>query len=225
LKDKKKVLIIDDHPLFREGLKSIVESHREIEVAGEAGNARSGMEMIRKLKPDLAIVDISLPDKNGINLTKEILEAYPDMKILIVSMHAKIDYISEAFQAGAKGYIAKDSASDRLIQGIETVLSNDYFLDSSVSHQVVEKLMQFPVKQAKIADNEYGKLTPREQEVMRLLAEGTAPKEIADQLCISPKTVENHRANIMKKLDIHSTMELVKYAARLGLIDLDLWKE
>jgi DNA-binding NarL/FixJ family response regulator len=225
LNDKKKVLIIDDHPLFREGLKSIVESHREIEVAGEAGNARSGMEMIKKIKPDLAIVDISLPDKNGINLTKEILESYPDMKILIVSMHAKIDYISEAFQAGAKGYIAKDSASDRLIQGIETVLSNDYFLDSSVSHQVVEKLMQFPVKQAKIADNEYGKLTPREQEVMRLLAEGTAPKEIADQLCISPKTVENHRANIMKKLDIHSTMELVKYAARLGLIDLDLWKE
>ena len=223
--EKKKILIIDDHPLFREGLKSIVESHKEIEVAGEAGTAKSGIGMIKKIKPDLAVVDISLPDKNGINLTRELLESYPDLKILIVSMHAKIDYISEAFQAGAKGYIAKDSASDRLIQGIKTVLSGDFFLDSSVSHQVVEKLMQFPVKQAKINDNEYGKLTPREQEVMRLLAEGEPPKEIADHLCISPKTVENHRANIMKKLDIHSTMDLVKYAARLGLIDLDLWKE
>ncbi|MGM0418099.1 MAG: response regulator [Thermodesulfobacteriota bacterium] len=223
--EKKRILIIDDHPLFREGLKSIVESHKEIEISGEAGTAKSGITMIKKIKPDLAIVDISLPDKNGINLTRELLESYPDLKILIVSMHAKIDYISEAFQAGAKGYIAKDSASDRLIQGIKTVLSGDFFLDSSVSHQVVEKLMQFPVKQAKINDNEYGKLTPREQEVMRLLAEGEPPKEIADQLCISPKTVENHRANIMKKLDIHSTMDLVKYAARLGLIDLDLWKE
>lgn len=225
MENRKKVLIIDDHPLFREGLKSIVESHKQIEVAGEAGNAKTGMEMIKKLKPDLAIVDISLPDQNGISLTKEILKHMPNLKILIVSMHAKIDYIAEAFQAGAKGYIAKDSASDRLIQGIETVLEEDYFLDSSVSHQVVEKLMHFPVKQAKIDDDEYGKLTPREQEVMRLLAEGEAPKEIADKLCISPKTVENHRANIMKKLDIHSTMDLVKYAARLGLIDLDLWKE
>lgn len=225
MKNKHKVIIVDDHPLFREGLKSIIETHKSIEIVGEAGNAKSGIEMISKLKPDLAIVDISLPDKNGITLTKEILESMPDLKILIVSMHAKIDYIAEAFQAGARGYIAKDSASDRLIQGIETVITENYFLDSSVSHQVVEKLMQFPVKQAKIADNEYGKLTPREQEVMRLLAEGASPKEIADKLCISPKTVENHRANIMKKLDIHSTMDLVKYAARLGLIDLDLWKE
>jgi len=188
--EKKKILIIDDHPLFREGLKSIVESHKEIEVAGEAGTAKSGIGMIKKIKPDLAVVDISLPDKNGINLTRELLESYPDLKILIVSMHAKIDYISEAFQAGAKGYIAKDSASDRLIQGIKTVLSGDFFLDSSVSHQVVEKLMQFPVKQAKINDNEYGKLTPREQEVMRLLAEGEPPKEIADHLCIARKQLK-----------------------------------
>lgn len=219
------ILIIDDHPLFREGLKSIIERDKRFCVAGEAGSGKEGIQMAQDLKPALALVDISLPDINGIQVTRELGTKMPSVKVMIVSMHAKIDYIAEAFQAGAIGYIAKDSASDRLIQGIETVLSEDYFLDSSVSHQVVEKLMQFPVKEAKIADTEYGALTPREQEVMRLLAEGNPPKEIADRLCISPKTVENHRANIMKKLDIHSTMELVRYAARLGLIDVELWKE
>lgn len=221
----KKIMIIDDHPLFREGLKAIIERDNRYKVIGEAGTGRQGIKMARELRPDLAVIDISLPDLNGIQVTQEMIDQLPKIKIMIVSMHSKIDYIAEAFQAGALGYVAKDSASDRLLQGIDCVLKGDYFLDSSVSHQVVEKLLQFPVKEAKIADSEYGSLTPREQEVMRLLAEGSAPKEIADKLCISPKTVENHRANIMKKLDIHSTMELVRYAARLGLIDVDLWKE
>lgn len=221
----KNILIIDDHPLFREGLKTIVERDKRFKVVGEAGNGREGLKMARLLKPDLSVVDISLPDINGVQVTTEMRAQLPDTKIMIVSMHSKIDYIAEAFQAGATGYVAKDSASDRLIQGIESVLKGEYFLDSSVSHQVVEKLMKFPVKDAKITDADYGSLTPREQEVMRLLAEGSTPKEIADKLCISPKTVENHRANIMKKLGIHSTMELVRYAARLGLIDVELWKE
>ena len=221
----KNILIIDDHPLFREGLKTIVERDKRYKVVGEAGTGRQGLKMAKLLKPDLAVVDISLPDINGVQITNEMRESLPDTKIMIVSMHSKIDYIAEAFQAGATGYVAKDSASDRLVQGIEIVLKVEYYLDSSVSHQVVEKLMKFPVKDAKITDADYGSLTPREQEVMRLLAEGSPPKEIADKLCISPKTVENHRANIMKKLDIHSTMELVRYAARLGLIDVDLWKE
>jgi len=221
----KNILIIDDHPLFREGLKTIVERDKRFKVVGEAGNGRQGLKMARQLKPDLSVVDISLPDINGVQVATEMRSYLPETKIMIVSMHSKIDYIAEAFQAGATGYVAKDSASDRLIQGIESVLKGEYFLDSSVSHQVVEKLMKFPVKDAKITDADYGSLTPREQEVMRLLAEGSTPKEIADKLCISPKTVENHRANIMKKLGIHSTMELVRYAARLGLIDVELWKE
>ncbi len=225
MNQKKNILIIDDHPLFREGLKSIVESDSRYKVVGEAGTGKKGLRMAKQLKPDLAVVDISLPDVNGIKITTEMKDFLPEVKIMIVSMHSKIDYIAESFQAGATGYVAKDSASDRLIQGIESVLKGEYFLDSSLSHQVVEKLMKFPVKEAKITDADYGTLTPREQEVMRLLAEGSSPKEIADKLCISPKTVENHRANIMKKLDIHSTMELVRYAARLGLIDVELWKE
>ena len=222
---KNSILIIDDHPLFREGLKAIVERDSRFQVVGEAGTGRQGLKKAKQLQPDLAVIDISLPDINGIQVTNEMKNTVPATRVMIVSMHSKIDYIAEAFQAGATGYVAKDSASDRLVQGLEAVLKGEYFLDSSVSHQVVERLMKLPVREAKVTDTEYGSLTAREQEVMRFLAEGSAPKEIADKLCISPKTVENHRANIMKKLDIHSTMELVRYAARLGLIDVDLWKE
>jgi DNA-binding NarL/FixJ family response regulator len=144
---------------------------------------------------------------------------------MILSMHSKIDYIVEAFQAGATGYVVKESASERLAQGIAAVTAGEYYLDSSISQEVVAKLMQSPVKEAKVSDSGYSKLTSREQEIMRMLAEGIPKSQIADRLCISIKTVENHRTNIMRKLNIHNAMELVRYAARLGLIDIDLWKE
>ena len=222
---QKSVLIVDDHPLFREGLKYIIGRNERFKVVGEAENAAGALHEAKKLNPDIILVDISLPDKSGIQLTYELKKQQPQVMIMIVSMHSKIDYIAEAFQAGAKGYVAKESAAERLVQGLEAIVNGEFFLDSSVSLQVVENLMKFPVKEARITDAEYGALTPREQEIMRMLAEGIGPREIADKLCISPKTVENHRANIMKKLDLHSTMELVRYAAKLGLIDVDLWKD
>lgn len=220
-----RILIIDDHPLFREGLKAIVARDPRFKVVGEAGTGREGLQMVGELSPDVAVVDISLPDTNGLELASRIRRQYGGTRILIISMHSKIDYIVEAFQAGATGYVVKESAAERLIQGLEAVASGEYFLDSSISHEVIEKLMKSPVKEARISDAEYGTLTPREQEIMRYLAEGIPKKEIAKRLFISPKTVENHRANIMRKLNIHSAMELVRYAARLGLIDVDLWKE
>jgi DNA-binding NarL/FixJ family response regulator len=144
---------------------------------------------------------------------------------MIVSMHSKIDYIAEAFQAGATGYVLKESASESLLQGLEQVSKGDYYLDSSLSQQVAKKLIGSQVKENQIGHSAYGGLTPREQEVMRLLAEGFSSKKVAEKLFISPKTVENHRTSIMNKLDLHSTVELVRYAAKLGLIDVDLWKE
>ena len=218
-------MIIDDHPLFRGGLKSVIGRDARLEVVGEAANGREGLRAAKKLKPDLVLVDISSPDQNGIRLTREIRSLLSETRILIVSIHPKIDYIAEAFQAGATGYVVKESASAGLIKALEAISKGDYFLDSSVSRQVVKKLMELPEKEAKITDAAYGTLTPREQEVMRLLAEGLPRKEIAEKLFISPKTVENHRTNIMNKLKLHSTIELIRYTTKLGLIDVDLWKE
>ena len=225
MSSRKSILIIDDHPLFREGLKSIIAGDRHFAVEGEAGDSRSGLAMAKKIKPDVALVDISLPDESGMHLTRRIREALPDTRVMIISMHSKIDYIVEAFQSGATGYVVKESAAGRLVQGLHAVIQGEYFLDSSISHEVVERLMKSPVREARVSDTDYGRLTPREQEIMRMLAEGLPKSEIADRLCISIKTVENHRSNIMKKLDLHSAMDLVRYAAKLGLIDIDLWKE
>lgn len=220
----KNILIIDDHTLFREGLKAIIGRDSKFKVVGQAGNGREGLRMAKKLKPDVVLVDISLPDRSGIQLTREIRNLLPESQIIIVTMHSKIDCIAEAFQAGAKGYVVKESASERLLQGLEAVVKGDYFLDSSVSHEVVKKLMKFPLRETRITDAAYGTLTPREQEIMRLLAEGLSIKEVAAKLFISPKTVENHRASIMKKLDLHSSLELFRFAAKIGLLDVDLWK-
>jgi len=220
---KKTIVIVDDHPLFREGLKSIIGRNTGFEVIGEAGHARDALRIIRKLKPDLVLVDIRLPDKNGIELTREISRLFPEMHIMMVTMHAKVDYIVKAFEAGATGYVVKESATEKLMEGIETVFKGEYFMDSAVSHKVVKKLIENPQKEVRFANTAYETLTSREQEVMALLAEGLSTKETAEKLFISPKTAENHRSNIMRKLDLHSTLELVRYAAKIGVIDVNLW--
>ena len=222
---KNTILIVDDHALFREGLRAIIERNPRYEVVGEAGNGREALRMAGKLKPDLALMDISLPDRSGLELIREIQKLSPKTRVMVVSMHSKIDYIVKAFQAGAAGYVVKESASDKLQQGIASVLKGDYFMDTSVSQKVVKKLMGLQEKEMKITDAAYDTLTPREQEVMALMAEGFSTNEISEKLFISSKTVENHRSSIMRKLDLHSIIEIARYAAKIGLIDIDLWKE
>ncbi len=225
MKIKKRLLIIDDHPLFREGIKTIIQGDSRYEVIGEADNANQGLKLAKKLRPDLAIVDISLPDISGFDLILDMQRYSSDMPILVLSMHSNVDYIVKAFQAGASGYLTKDSASDMLINGIEHTLKGNYFMDTSVSQQVVKKLTQLPDKKPVTIVKGYDTLTPREQEIMVLVASGMSSQKIAEKLFISPKTVENHRSRIMRKLDVSNVIELARHAAKIGLIDLNLWKE
>ncbi len=222
---KKRILIIDDHPLFREGIKAIIQGDSRYEVIGEAGDASHGLKSVRKFEPDLAVVDLSLPDISGFDLIRDILKYYPDIRILILSMHSKVDYIVKAFQAGAFGYITKESAADMLISGIEHTLKGDYFMDTSISQQVIRKLAELPDKKPVAVVESYDSLTPREQEIMVLVASGMSSRKIADKLFISSKTVDNHRSRIMRKLGVSSVIDLARRAAKIGLIDLDLWKE
>ena len=222
---KKTILIVDDHTLFREGLRAIIERGSGYEVIGEAGNSREGLKMVEKYKPDLVLLDISLPDRSGIELTRDIVKLSTKTRIMIVSMHSKTDYIVRAFQAGATGYVIKESAVAKLLQGIGSVLKGDYFMDAAVSQKVVEKLAEIKEKKVKVTNTTYDALTPREQEVMILVAEGLSTNQISERLYISPKTVENHRSRVIQKLDLHNTIELVRYATKLGLIDIDLWKD
>jgi len=222
---KKTVLIVDDHPLYREGLKAIIDRSRIFEVVGEAGDGKAGLQQARELRPDLALVDISLPEKSGIDLVRDLKSVQPETRILVVSMHSKIDYITKAFQAGALGYMVKESAGESLLKAMEAVANDDFFLDNSLSREVILNIAKTSEAQAAVTEVDYGSLTPREQEILRLLAEGQTAKEIANRLYISPKTVENHRVNIMRKLELRRPIDLIRYAVRIGLIDVDQWKD
>ena len=221
---KKRVLIVDDHPLFREGLKSLVERSANYQIAGEAGSGAEALRLVREVRPDLITMDVSLPDMSGIEAVREIMKVAPSIQVLMLSMYPKFDYVAEAFKAGARGYVIKEATSDRLIQSLDALCRGEYFLDGQVSQDIVAKLMAGTGKETGIQDERYGLLSPREQQVMRLVAEGVPSRAIAAHLNLSSKTVENHRANLMKKLGVHNKMELVRYAARLGLIDLEQWK-
>lgn len=219
------LLIVDDHPLFREGLKSILARAPRFAVVGEAGDGAEGLAAAERLKPDIAIIDISLPDASGISLTRRFASVAPDCRILILSMHSKGDYIKQAFQAGAQGYMVKESATDGLLTALETIAEGRVFIDRSVSAEVARRLSGREARSPSETDEAYGRLTPREQEIFRLLAEGLTSKEIAQRLFIAPKTVENHRSNLTSKLGLGNPVDLLRYAARIGLIDIDQWKE
>lgn len=222
---KQTILLVDDHTLFREGLKAIIGRNPAYEVVAEAGRGDVALRLAHEHRPRLALIDISLPDQSGIELTLRLKRELPRTAVLIVTMHSKIDYIVSAFRAGASGFVTKDSAPERLLQAIDIVLQGETFLDSAVSQQVLARLAGVVSMPGTRPDAAYEALTPREQEIFALLAEGHPPRHIAERLFISPKTVENHRTRILQKLGLRSSLELIRYAARVGIIDLDLWKE
>ena len=221
---KNSVIIVDDHPLFRDGVKGLVERSADYHCVGEAGSGAEALRLAAELAPDLMTMDVSLPDMSGIEAVREIVRALPKVRILMLSMHPNFDYVAEAFRAGARGYVAKEATSARLVQAMDALCLGEYFLDGQVSQDIVAKLTGGHGRDSAPQNERYALLSPREQQVLRLVAEGAPSREIAAGLGLSAKTVENHRTNLMKKLEVHSKMELVRYAARLGVIDLEQWK-
>lgn len=222
-KQKIRLVIVDDHVLFRAGLRAILDQMQRYEVAGEAANSRDGLRLVGQKQPDVALVDISLPDNSGIALTRQIRSAYPAVPVLIVSMHATVDTVAEAFKAGATGYVTKEAPANQLLQAIDIVANGGVFLDSTLAAGVVRVFNAGPGGQSPALDVPYGRLTPREQQIMRMLAEGSTAKEIAAVLDLSVKTVENHRTNVMRKIGVNNLVDLIRYAARLGVVDLNQW--
>jgi DNA-binding NarL/FixJ family response regulator len=213
-----RVLLADDHQLFRQGMRSMLAADAGIRVVGEADNGRSAVQLARQLVPNVIVMDISMPDLNGIDATRRIKERSPGIQVLALSAHADRRFVAGILAAGAAGYILKDSAFDELCRAIHTVAGKQVYLSPAVAGGVVEASLGLtPANGASGA----AALTSRQREVLQLLAEGMNTKRIAARLHLSVKTVETHRAQIMKKLDCQSVAELTKYAIREGLTTVD----
>lgn len=220
--DKKiKVFIIEDHTFTREGIKTIVSGSGIIDVAGESDNVDDGYDGVMNTKPDVLLLDISLHGSSGLMLAKKLLTDMPELKIIIITAFSKIDYILDAVENGISGYILKESPPENLPVIIKKVFAGEMYIDSYVSNKVIKSLINKNEVELSEAENlAYGKLTFREQQILKLLVDGLSVKDIADQLFISVRTAENHKANIMQKLKCKSMIELVKYSISIGLIDL-----
>jgi two-component system response regulator NreC len=212
---KVRVLIVDDHSIVREGVRMILTGQEDFEVVGEASNGREGVELVRRMKPDVVVMDISMPDMNGIEATAKIRGEMPNVEVLGLTMHEEDSYVFELLKAGAAGYVLKRAASEDLVNAVRAAHKGQAFLYPSVAKMVVQDFLQRAATQDK--QNLDG-LTEREREVLTLIAEGMTNQQIAGKLYISIKTVQTHRAHIMEKLNLHDRTELVRYAIRKGLI-------
>ncbi len=216
---KIKVMLVDDHAIVRAGLRMLLQAQNDIEIVGEVEEGRAAVAKVREWQPHVVLMDISLPDIDGFEATRQIKHAFPNVAILALTMHESEEYFFKMLQAGASGYVPKKAAPTDLVTAIRTVHGGGVFLYPSVAKALVHDFLG-RVETGSERES-YDGLTEREQEVLKLIADGLSNQEIADKLTISVKTVERHRANIMSKLNLHSRTELVKYAIRKGLIDVD----
>ena len=213
-----KVLIADDHKIVREGLKALIDKQESMQVVAEADNGLEAVRLARKLQPDVVIMDLGMPQMNGIEATREVTAHDPEIKVIALSMHSDKRFVLQMIKAGASGYLLKDSAFEELITAIKTVVANQSYLSPKITDVVIKDYLQTLSKGDVSA---FSVLTAREREVLQLLAEGRSTKEIAASLSVSVKTVETHRTQIMDKLNIRSVAELTKYAIREGLTSLE----
>lgn len=216
MEPKKQILIVEDHQLFREGLKAMLAPCPEYEIAGEAEDGLEAIRLIRKSKPDLVLLDLSMPKMSGFSVLKEIKAAMPEVKILVLSIHESDQYVLQAFEAQADGYAIKDCSRDELRMAIRSVLAGKKYISPGVAGNVLEGYMNG--RKTLKSKSSLDTVTQREREILKLLGEGYQNKEIAEMLSISVKTVEKHRANIMSKLDLHNAAALTAFAFEHGLI-------
>lgn len=210
-----RVLIADDHAIVRAGLRALLVEEAEFKLVGEAVGGYEAIELVEKTNPDVLILDLSMPDLDGISVTRKIKPQYPDMKILILTLHEDEALLKEAIKAGAAGYILKRAAEAELISAIRVILRGDLYVDPALVRGLFQEPQQSQVKMKNPTES----LTPRETEILRLIVEGYTNRQIGQELNISIRTVEGHRANISDKLGLHSRVELVRYARQNGLIE------
>ncbi len=211
-----RVLLVEDHTLVREGIRSLLDSFKDVEVVGEAANGRDALRKTRQLAPEVVLMDISMPELNGMEATARLAKSCPDSKVLMLSMHNDEEYVAQSLRAGARGYLVKESATRELEHAIQVLARGEIYFSNSISVNAVERLM---------ADNSSGsaltQLTSRQREILQLIAEGCRTREIAERLSLSIKTVETHRTHLMERLGIWDVPGLVKFAIKAGLIQSD----
>lgn len=223
-----RVLIADDHLLVRAGIKSLLEKIHEVEVVGEASNGREALKLLKEFGPDLLLLDISMPELNGLDVAQRIRRESPGTRIIILSMHNHEEYVLQALRSGASGYLLKDAAPNELEIAITAVMRNEIYLSPAISkHLVGDYLRRIESIRGEVDSpvperlNPYQQLTSRQREILQLIAEGNSTKEIAEKLFISVKTVETHRMQIMERLNIRDIAGLVRYAIKMGIISAE----
>ena len=212
---KIKVVVADDHTILRQGIKALLDNQEGIEVVGEAKDGREAIKTIEELLPDVILMDIAMPGLNGLEATRRIKKKFPKVKVVVLTMHANEEYIFQILNAGADGYLVKETAFQDLISAINAVHKGEAFMSPSVSKKVMTDYIQRAQGEEKVS---FDTLTTREREVLKMVSEGKSNNEIAAFLSISVRTVENHRANIMRKLKLKKTADLVRYAITEGLV-------
>lgn len=212
-----KIILVDDHQMFRDGVKSVLTDEENIEIIGEVGTAKDLYSLLKLNTPDLIITDISMPDISGIEIAKYVSEKYPDVKILILSMHSNEEFITKALSVGANGYLPKDTSMTELLEAIHVIYKGDNYFNKNISDTILKSI----INKSKKDSSEQEALTKREKEVIKLVVEGLTNKEIAEKLFISIRTVDSHKNNIMQKLNLKSSVELVKYAIKNKLAELE----
>ena len=215
--NKKKIVIAEDHNILRAGLKALLQSNPDFEIIGEADNGRDAIRRVIELKPDLVIMDLSMPGMNGMDAIKEIKERMAEVRVLVLTVHSEEEYVMASLQAGANGYVLKDATQNELMIAAERVLDGKTYLSPDITEKVVNTYLNSN-SEGKEPQTRWDTVTQRERQILKLIAEGHTNKSMAEYLCISVKTVEKHRANLMKKLDLHSVSALTTYALEKGII-------